>query len=116
MRAAGFLPINTLTLPITMLSGGPTQTAIEPTVAAGIPPINTVGTPGGRMGPPTWGIGGSPGANIGQTCMSETRAAGCDITLSPDYSTVPADAWCLPRGCQCCGLPASVIRSGASLR
>ena len=31
--------------PFTILSGGPTQTHIDPTVAAGKPPIRTVGTP-----------------------------------------------------------------------
>lgn len=59
-----------------MASGGPTHTAIDPTTAAGRPLINTVGVPGGRMGPPTWGIGGVPGVCIGQVCRSVVRAAG----------------------------------------
>jgi hypothetical protein len=48
---------------------------ILPTVAAGIMPIITVGAPGGRIGPPTCGMGGTPGVTMGQTCISPTRAA-----------------------------------------
>ena len=43
--AAGIPPIITDEDPFTILSGGPTQTRIDPTVAAGKPPIRTVGTP-----------------------------------------------------------------------
>jgi hypothetical protein len=39
--------------PSAMTSGGPTQTHMPPTVAAGIAPMSTVGTPGGNTGPPT---------------------------------------------------------------
>jgi hypothetical protein len=56
-----------------MLSGGPVQTAMSPKQAAGIPPMSTVGAPGGRIGPPTCGTG--PGFTIGQTCISVIRAA-----------------------------------------
>ena len=76
IRAAGLPPIITFVEPMTIESGGPTQVHMEPTVAAGIPPISTVGTPGGRIGPPTCGTGGVPGVTIGQTCRSPTRAAG----------------------------------------
>ena len=72
MRAAGLPPINTDDEPTTIESGGPAQVHISPTQAAGIPPIKTVGVPGGRMGPPTCGDGP---LNMGQTCISETRAA-----------------------------------------
>jgi hypothetical protein len=74
--AAGWPPIKTVTDPFIIESGGPTQVHILPIVAAGNPPIKTVGTPGGIIGPPTWGIGGTPGVTIGQTCMSDIRAAG----------------------------------------
>ena len=47
-----------------MLSGGPTQTSISPTLAAGRPAIKTVEAPGPTIGPPTWGIGGSPGVML----------------------------------------------------
>lgn len=57
-----------------MVSGGPVQMAISPILAAGNPPMNTVGDPGGNMGPPTWGTG--PGLVIGHTCMSVILAAG----------------------------------------
>src|SRR5690349_1649732 len=73
MRAAGRPPNMTLVEPMTIESGGPTHVHIEPTVAAGMPPISTVGAPGGRIGPPTCGFGPS---DIGQVCMSPTRAAG----------------------------------------
>lgn len=76
MRAAGLLVIRTVALPMAMVSGGPTQTAMSPMTAAGMLPINTVGAPGPVMGPPTCGIGGVPGVAIGQTCMSVRRAAG----------------------------------------
>ena len=76
IRAAGIEPINTVTDPFAITSGGPTQTAISPTLAAGTPPINVVTAPGGRIGPPTCGIGGTPGVTIGQTCISPMRAAG----------------------------------------
>jgi hypothetical protein len=56
-----------------MRSGGPVQVAMSPTRAAGIPPMRTVGAPGGMIGPPTCGLGPS---DIGQVCMSPTRAAG----------------------------------------
>ena len=73
MRAAGRPPIMTFIEPFAITSGGPTHVHIPPTTAAGIPPIITVGTPGGRTGPPTCGFGPS---NIGHVCMSPTRAAG----------------------------------------
>jgi len=76
-RAAGIPPINTVAEPFTMLSGGPVHVAISPTRAAGMPPISTVGQPGGNMGPPTWGFGPS---DMGQVCMSPTRAA-IDISV-----------------------------------
>lgn len=72
MRAAGLPPINTVDEPITMLSGGPAHVHISPMQAAGSPPISTVGAPGGNTGPPTCGDGP---LNIGQTCISDTRAA-----------------------------------------
>ncbi len=53
MRAAGMPPIITVKEPSAMTSGGPTQTHMPPTVAAGIAPMSTVGTPGGNTGPPT---------------------------------------------------------------
>src|SRR5574337_1423474 len=73
IRAAGNPPINTVNEPMAITSGGPAHVAMSLTLAAGNPPINTVGAPGGRIGPPTWGT--TP-VTIGQTCMSETRAAG----------------------------------------
>src|SRR5262245_22637539 len=71
-----FLPIRTVGEPIAIVSGGPTQTALSPTRAAGWPPMRTVTPPGGRTGPPTCGTGGVPGVTIGQVCISPTRAAG----------------------------------------
>jgi hypothetical protein len=79
--AAGFPEIITVAEPFTMESGGPTQTSISPKTAAGNPPISTVGTPGPVTGPPTWGIGGSPGVTIGQVCISVSLAA-----IIPIYS------------------------------
>ena len=79
MRAAGLLQIITVIDPFTIESGGPTHVHMEPTVAAGKFPINTVGPPGVMMGPPTWGIGGTPGVTIGQTCISVILAAGIII-------------------------------------
>src|SRR3954465_7214508 len=82
MRGAGRLPIITFAEPMAMVSGGPVQTHMSPTTAAGMPLISTVGTPGPVIGPPTCGIGGGagvggvPGVARGQTCMSPTRAAG----------------------------------------
>src|SRR5450759_2023440 len=73
MRAAGFPPINTVILPMMILSGGPTHTHESPRVAAGRPPINTVGAPGPTIGPPTCGTGP---VNIGQACISVNLAAG----------------------------------------
>lgn len=70
--AANFPPICTVVDPMIMLSGGPLQVAISPTHAAGIPPIKTVGHPGGKMGPPTCG---TVPVTIGQTCISDTLAA-----------------------------------------
>src|SRR5690554_2676107 len=65
-----------------MVSGGPEQTHISPITAAGLPPINTVGTPGPDTGPPTCGGGGVPGFNMGQTCILPTVAAGPGIAFS----------------------------------
>ena len=56
IRAAGFPPIFTVPEPCDIEEGGPTQIQVSPTTAAGIFPIKTVGSPGPRMGPPTWGI------------------------------------------------------------
>ncbi len=69
-------PIRTVIEPLTIESGGPTQVAMSPTLAAGTPPIKTVGQPGGRIGPPTCGTGGVPGVTIGHICISPTLAAG----------------------------------------
>ena len=74
--AAGLPPMSTLGDPTIIVSGGPTHTALAVRVAAGIPPTRTKGTPGGRIGPPTWGMGGTPGVCIGHTCMSPTLAPG----------------------------------------
>jgi len=41
--AVGLPPISTVGSPVTMVSSGPAQVARPPTRAAGIPPINTVG-------------------------------------------------------------------------
>jgi len=57
---------------MTMTSGGPAQVHILPTQAAGNPPIITVGAPGGKTGPPTWG---TMPVTIGHTCISDTLAA-----------------------------------------
>jgi hypothetical protein len=51
--AAGRKLIITPIEPMMIMSGGPTHVAMSVTVAAGRKPISTVGTPGGRMGPPT---------------------------------------------------------------
>ena len=80
MRAAIRKLMNTVGEPLTMISGGPTQSAWSVTRAAGRKPIKTVGAHGGRIGPPTCGIGGVPGVAIGQVCMSVIRAAGGMVT------------------------------------
>lgn len=66
-RAAWLPLIITVADPIIMLSGGPAQVHIFPTVAAGIPPIKTVGIPGGKIGPPVCGVGVGGGFVIGHT-------------------------------------------------
>lgn len=78
MRAAGMLESSTVKEPSAIESGGPTQRHMLPTVAAGSEAMSTVGAPGERMGPPTCGMGGTPGVTMGQTCMSVRRAAGLD--------------------------------------
>ena len=76
-RAAGFFPIITVAEPLTIVSGGPTHVAESPTTEAGSLQINTVGSPGPMMGPPTWGMGeGTAGVCMGHVCMSVSRAAG----------------------------------------
>ena len=82
---------------LTITSGGPTHVAISVARAAGMLPTSTVTAQGGRMGPPTCGIGGTPGVTIGQTCMSPTRAAGIPIALivpdlAVDETSVVANA------------------------
>jgi hypothetical protein len=89
MRAAGRLLIITVSDPFTIVSGGPTQVAMSVTRAAGILPIRTVTAQGGRIGPPTCGIGGTPGVTIGQTCISPTRAAGIPM-MRLLYAVAPA--------------------------
>src|ERR1700722_9253954 len=76
MRAAIRPPINTVGEPMAITSGGPTQVHISVERAAGCPPISTVGQPGGKIGAPAGGTGGTPGVIIGQVCMSPTLAAG----------------------------------------
>ena len=67
-------PLKTVLEPVMIVSGGPAQVAISPTLAAGKPPISTVGAPGGKIGPPT--CGDPLGLAMGQVCISETRVAG----------------------------------------
>jgi hypothetical protein len=83
IRAAGRFPIKTVSEPIAIESGGPTQVHMSVARAAGCPPTNTVGQPGGKIGPPTCGTGGTPGVTIGHVCMSPTLAAG-GITFFSD--------------------------------
>ena len=77
-RAAGIPPISTDDEPTTIESGGPTQVHISPKIAAGIPAIKTVGTPGPMTGPPTCG---TVPVTIGQTCISVILAAGGIVFL-----------------------------------
>src|SRR6185312_1346188 len=77
MRAAGRPPIKVMNEPITITSGGPTQTAMLVTQAAGRPLTSAIEPPG-RIGPPTWG---TRTVTIGQTCMSVTRAAGIPMAV-----------------------------------
>ena len=72
MRADGLPPISTVAEPFMIESGGPTQTAESPIMAAGKKEIRTVGDPGPIIGPPTCGIGP---VVIGQTCKSVILAA-----------------------------------------
>gem|GEM_PF-4139885 len=71
--AAGLLLIITVADPFAIESGGPTQTAISPTTAAGILQTSTVGTQGPEIGPPTCG---TIPVTIGQVCISVILAAG----------------------------------------
>jgi hypothetical protein len=59
--------MSTVAEPIIILSGGPVHMHISPRQAAGIPPIKTVGAPGGKIGPPTWG---TVPVTSGHICMS----------------------------------------------
>src|SRR5438128_1111685 len=72
IRAAGMPPIITVVDPMAITSGGPTQTAMSVTRAAGRNPISTIGQQGGRIGPPTCG---TRTVTMGQTCISVIRAA-----------------------------------------
>src|SRR5690554_7285007 len=74
-------PINTEADPRMMVSGGPVQVAKSPTLAAGIPPINTVGAPGGRIGPPTCG---TTSVTNGQVCIDRksTRLNSSHVRIS----------------------------------
>ena len=65
--------------PFVMTSGGPTQVHMSLERAAGTHAIRQVTPPGGKTGPPTCGTGP---LNIGQVCISPTRAAGCPISVS----------------------------------
>ena len=76
IRAAGIPPTITVALPLITLQGGPTQIPIVPIWAAGMPPISTFHAAGAASTPPTCGTGP---VNIGQVCMSATRAAGCPM-------------------------------------
>jgi hypothetical protein len=89
MRAAGMFPIMTVIEPLIIVSGGPTQVAISPTRAAGRKPINTVGQPGGNIGPPTWGT--TP-VTIGHVCISVILAAG-GISNSPIIRHYLSELW-----------------------
>jgi hypothetical protein len=82
IRAAIRLPISTVGEPMAIISGGPTHVHISVARAAGWPPISTVGQPGGKIGPPTWGTGGVPGVTIGHVCMSPILAAGGILFLA----------------------------------
>jgi len=53
MRAAGRFPIITVAEPLAIISGGPVQKHLSLILAAGMPPMSTVGAHGGRIGPPT---------------------------------------------------------------
>jgi hypothetical protein len=86
IRAAIRPPIKTVADPIAMISGGPTHTHMSVARAAGWPAIRTVGQPGGKIGPPTCGIGGTPGVTIGHTCISPIRAAGGIASFLPKVS------------------------------
>src|SRR6266513_589735 len=87
MRAAGRLLIITVIDPLTITSGREaTHKALSVTRAAGRKPIMTLVEHGGRIGPPTCGMGGVPGVAIGQVCMSVTRAAEGMVRSSDDFT------------------------------
>jgi hypothetical protein len=77
------LESRTVAEPLMMTSGGPTHTQVLVSVAEGMAQMMTVGAPGETTGPPTWGMGGTPGVCMGQTCMSVMRAAGMLMTYFP---------------------------------
>jgi len=92
-RAAGCPPMNTQVEPIAMTSGGPMHMQRSPTRAAGCPPISTFTQPGGAIGPPTCGTGGTTGVARGQACRSPTRAAGFPIAATvASVTTLAAEA------------------------
>ncbi len=75
--------MDTVADPFCMLSGGPAQVHILPTVAAGCPPIITLGTPGGNMGPPVCGL--PLGLVNGQVWLSVILAAAAIVLLIDVY-------------------------------
>ena len=79
-RAAGSPPIITEEDPFEIIPGpagmhaGRTHGAVlSVSRAAGCPPMSTVGSPAGKMGPPTWG---TVPVTMGHTCISVILAAG----------------------------------------
>ena len=98
-------PIRTVKQPMAIVSGGPAQVHMSPTLAAGIPPIRTVGLPGGITGPPTCGGGGVPGLTMGQVCMSPTRAAGIPPIRTVGHPIEIVPPWLVRSPCRAAGLP-----------
>lgn len=73
MRAAGLPPIITVEDPPAIASGAPAQVHWVNATAAGVPPIKTVGTPGGRIRPPTCGF--TPSGKCGSPTRAVKRGA-----------------------------------------
>jgi pyruvate/2-oxoglutarate dehydrogenase complex dihydrolipoamide acyltransferase (E2) component len=80
--------------PIAIISGGPTHVTMSVMRAAGMDPIITLGAQGPTMGPPTCG---TRPENMGQTCMSVSRAAGGIVNNSQlsVFSDSQLTSWCL---------------------
>src|SRR5690606_26243298 len=98
-------PTSTVKQPMAGMEGGPVQTDISETRAAGFLPKSTPMLPR-ETGPPTWGTGP---VHMGQTCMSPKVEDGILPTMRVGLPRMMEPPWAVVSPMRAAGLPTGIL-------